>query len=260
MMRSSQKPSKRGRFSRRTARANPARKMTDPAADVVGGTVYTPVSNQITQIQRGPFPFADSYRVRLRYCDRVQLTTAGSVNTATGYTFRLSSLYDPDYTGAGHQPYMFDQLTPIYNKYIVEKVEYKVRFRQVASSPITSLWCGYSLLTDTNAAASAVGDTINEIRERSTALVSPLAAVNNAANFKTWQGAVVNRVLFGLTEAQYYGDQEDFGAAYNANPSRQCFLELFLVDPDSGSSTTVEADVEMVYHAKMYGYVAPSQS
>ncbi len=205
-------------------------------------------------------PFAENYRVRLRYCDRVQLTTTGSVNTAVGYTFRLGSLYDPDYTGAGHQPYMYDQLTGIYNKYIVEKVQYRVRFRQVAASPITSLWCGYSLLTDTNSAASAVGDTINEIRERSTALVSPLAAVNNAANFKTWSGSVVLRTLFGISEAQYYGDQEDFAAIYNANPTRQCFLELFLIDPDSGSSTTVEADIELVYHAKLFGYVAPAQS
>jgi hypothetical protein len=182
------------------------------------------------------------------------------VNTAVGYTFRLSSLYDPDYTGTGHQPYMYDQLTTVYNKYIVEKVEYKVRFRQISASPITSLWVGMSVLTDTNSAASAVGDTINEIRERSTALTAPIAAVNNAANFVKFAGSVVNRVAFSLTEAQYYGDQEDFGAVNNANPSRQLFLELFLVDPDSGSSTTLEADVEMVYHAKMYGYIAPSQS
>ncbi len=218
------------------------------------------MGNQVVQVQRGTMPFAENYRVRLRYCDRVQLTTAGSVNTATTYSFRLGSLFDPDYTGTGHQPYQYDQLTTVYNKYVVEKVDFRVRFRQVASSPITSLWCGYSLLTDTNANASANGDTLNEIRERSTALVAPLAAVNNKANFQTWSGSVVLRQLFGVTEMQYYGDQEDFAAIYNANPSRQCFLELCLMDPDSGSSTTVEADVELVYHAKMFGYVAPSQS
>ncbi len=205
-------------------------------------------------------PFAENYRVRLKYCDRVQLTTTGSVNVAVGYSFRLGSVYDPDYTGTGHQPYMYDQLTTIYKKYVVESVSYSVRFRQVAASPITSLWCGFSLLTDTNAAASAVGDTINEIRERSTALTAPLAAVNNAANFKTWKGNVVLRRLFGISEMQYYGDEDDFAAMYNANPSRQCFLELFLIDPDSGSSTTVEADVELTYHVKMFGFVAPGQS
>lgn len=246
----------RRKTTRRGARKAPkARRVSRP--QVSRGLA---LGNQVVQTQRGTMPFADNYRVRLKYCDRVQLTTTGSVNTAVGYTFRLGSLYDPDYSGAGHQPYMYDQLTGIYNKYIVEKVEYRVRFRQVAASPITSLWCGMSLLTDTNSAASAVGDTINEIRERSTALASPLAAVNNAANFKTWKGSVVLRKLFGISEAQYYGDQEDFAALYNANPSRQCFLELFLIDPDSGSSTTVEADVEMIYYAKMFGFVAPSQS
>ncbi len=216
--------------------------------------------NQVVQVQKGTMPFAENYRVRLKYCDKVQLTTTGSVNTAVAYTFRLGSLYDPDYTGTGHQPYMYDQLTTIYNKYIVEKVDYRVRFRQIASSPITSLWCGLSLLTDTNVAASASGDTLNEIRERSTALLAPLAAVNNAANFKTWSGSVVLRQLFGVSEMQYYGDQEDFAALNNANPTRQCFLELCLMDPDSGSSTTVEADIELIYHAKMFGFVAPAQS
>ncbi len=205
-------------------------------------------------------PFADNYRVRLKYCDKVQLTTTGSVNTAVVYSFRLGSLFDPDYTGTGHQPYMYDQLTAIYNKYIVEKVDYEVRFRQIASSPITSLWCGMSLITDTNVAASASGDTLNEIRERSTALVRPIAAVNNAANFVKFRGSVVLKNLYGLSDAQYYGDQEDFAALYNANPSRQCFLELCLLDPDSGSSTTVEADIQLIYHAKMFGFVAPAQS
>ncbi len=218
------------------------------------------MANQVVQVQRGLMPFADNYKVRLRYCDRPQLTTTGSVNTAVVYSFRLGSLFDPDYTGTGHQPYMYDQLTSVYNKYIVEEVEWHVRFRQIAASPLTTLWCGLSLITDTNVAASASGDTLNEIRERSTALTAPLAAVNNSSNFKSWRGKVSLRKLFGLSAAQYYGDQEDFAALYNANPSRQCFLELFLIDPDSGSSTTVEADVELVYHAKMFGFVAPAQS
>ncbi len=240
-MRSAPRPSKRLR--------GPPRRPLPPAQ-----------GNQVVQVQRGTMPFAENYKVRLRYCDRPQLTTTGSVNTAVGYTFRLGSLYDPDYTGTGHQPYMYDQLTTIYNKYIVEKVDYKVRFRQIAASPLTTLWCGMSLLTDTNSAASAVGDTLNEIRERSTALIRPLAAVNNAANFQIFEGSVLLRQLFGVSAAQYYGDQEDFAAINNANPSRQCYLELCLVDPDSGSSTTVEADVELVFHAKMFGFVAPAQS
>lgn len=205
-------------------------------------------------------PFPSDFRARLRYCQRFPISTSGTVNTAQVYSLRLSSLYDPDYTGTGHQPYQYDTLTSIYNKYIVEKVDFKIRVRQETSSPVSSLWTGISVITDTNVAASAQGDTLDEIRERSTALAKPIPTLSNSENYVEWKGSVVNHKAFGITPTQYYGDDPTFGAAYNANPTRQLFLELFLVDPAAGSSATVYADVELVFHAKFYGYVAPAQS
>jgi hypothetical protein len=34
--------------------------------------------------------------------------------------FRTTAVYDPDYTGTGHQPYGFDQHSRLYNHYIVD--------------------------------------------------------------------------------------------------------------------------------------------
>lgn len=56
--------------------------------------------------------------VSLRYCTTKILapTTAGlGVSTV----FRCDSVYDPDYTGTGHQPVYRDVYTSMYNKYIV---------------------------------------------------------------------------------------------------------------------------------------------
>lgn len=55
--------------------------------------------------------------VRLRYTDKVSLTTtAGVVGT---YAFRANSIFDPDYTGTGHQPLGHDQWAIFYNHYRV---------------------------------------------------------------------------------------------------------------------------------------------
>lgn len=58
-----------------------------------------------------------SWKTKLRYWSGGQtVTLAGG-----GYQRQLSgnSLYDPDITGAGHQPYGFDQLANMYNRYRV---------------------------------------------------------------------------------------------------------------------------------------------
>jgi hypothetical protein len=43
--------------------------------------------------------------------------------TSSSYTWRLNSLYDPDYTSTGKQPYMYDQYSAVYNRYRVIKTE-----------------------------------------------------------------------------------------------------------------------------------------
>lgn len=52
------------------------------------------------------------------------LTLSGSA--ITGYVFRANSLYDPDYTSVGGQPYMYDQLAAIYNRYRVYSMSFKL--------------------------------------------------------------------------------------------------------------------------------------
>ncbi len=57
--------------------------------------------------------------VRLKYVDQFTLnaTTASTDN----YLFRANSLYDPNYTGAGHQPFGYDQWTLFYSNWVVER-------------------------------------------------------------------------------------------------------------------------------------------
>jgi len=77
---------------------------------------------QMTTVNRGLQPFASRYITKMKYSDSIAL----SALNAYQYAFNLNSCFDPNATGLGHQPYGFDQLTPIYNRYRVISTKYVI--------------------------------------------------------------------------------------------------------------------------------------
>jgi len=72
----------------------------------------------IPRTARGWKPFGNTRIARLTYCDNFTLDPGA--NSTAGKLFRANGLYDPDATvGLGHQPYGFDQLMAVYNRYVV---------------------------------------------------------------------------------------------------------------------------------------------
>lgn len=59
---------------------------------------------------------AKSSVVKHRYADQVTMDPSTSM---TFHTFLANGMFDPDVTGAGHQPYLFDQYSQFYNHYTV---------------------------------------------------------------------------------------------------------------------------------------------
>jgi hypothetical protein len=68
--------------------------------------------------------FPAQQKVKLIYADKVTLT--GASGLIENYQFRLNSLYDPDLTSTGHQPFGFDQWALFYESYVVTKATYEV--------------------------------------------------------------------------------------------------------------------------------------
>ncbi len=70
--------------------------------------------------------------VTLKYIDYTYINPGlGSVGYAV---FRANSLYDPDFTGVGHQPLGFDQLAVLYNHYVVNSARIKVQVHSAAGA------------------------------------------------------------------------------------------------------------------------------
>lgn len=70
---------------------------------------------------------------KLSYCSSFTLTCAAS-SAMSQYRFRLNSIYDPDLTGTGTQPYMRDQIMPLYQYYLVYGCKINIQCTPVAVS------------------------------------------------------------------------------------------------------------------------------
>lgn len=79
-------------------------------------------------------PFSRQYATKLKYSTIVNIS--GTVLRSRDHVFRANQLYDPDFTGTGHQPRFFDQLAAIYRVYRV--MGSKIRVQYVPTTPATT--------------------------------------------------------------------------------------------------------------------------
>jgi len=79
--------------------------------------------NKIVKFPRTIVPFA-TYTT-LKYCEGA-INIDPAIVSSNAYVFRCNDLYDPNYTGTGHQPTGFDQLMALYNKFVVYASKIKV--------------------------------------------------------------------------------------------------------------------------------------
>jgi len=79
-----------------------------------------------------------SMRANLRYVEYVsQDLGAGVLGT---YAYRCNSLFDPNYTGTGHQPLGFDQLAALYAHYTVLKSRIRVTWYPQSQGTVPAVY------------------------------------------------------------------------------------------------------------------------
>lgn len=101
----------------------------------------------INRAQKKVIP--QSVNVKLKYADSFPVSSSAP----TLYNYRIGSLFDPDYTGVGHQPMGFDQWSAFYERYRVNAIKMRVTFVNGydTSSPsqplIGAIWPNYQRTT-----------------------------------------------------------------------------------------------------------------
>lgn len=203
-------------------------------------------------IQTARNPFGTQYMATLTYADSFNFNI-GALGTTNAYTFRLNSLFDPDLTGIGHQPYQLDQLSAIYKRYQVYGARVHLSFSD-PSGPTT--YVGYRVRSSSNTTVSA-GQIIGAIREMQSAKINHLS--ESGSERKDYSFYVDMAKVEGVSKATYQTDQADYSAAITANPVKSLFLDCIGVNPNL-AARTVQLNIKIVYNCRLTDYVAPAQS
>lgn len=191
----------------------------------------------------GLSPLPSKFVTKLKYAEAVTVTGVGMQN----YRWRMNSLFDPNYTGGGHQPYGFDQLCgapgiALYNRYRVFKVDYVLT---VAND-------NYNIHYATLPANVEV-PPINNVSEARENPRCQYAIQNPGGTLKKIRGSLSLPALTGLTRPQYAAG-ENYQALYNNSPVEHQVLSCFSqgMNDDVSVSMSHTFNILMVFHVEFF--------
>lgn len=189
-------------------------------------------------------PFGHQYWCKMHY--NMNLNLAASAGATNGFIFNANSIFDPEQTGVGHQPYFRDTLAAIYNAYVVTHCKMTVLATANTNCILTC--------RPTTSAAVPINGTLEAERPRCTKAY--LTATGNARKLTK---SISMHTLFGRTKSAIT-DEDDFRGVTGNNPSQRGYLAISITNPDTTSTCDIYGTVTMEFTVKWMNLKLLSQS
>lgn len=166
--------------------------------------------------------------VKMKYAE----TFTTNVSNAYNYNYNLNSIFDPNRTGVGHQPYGHDQLATLYNRYRVISCSYvinaysggyPVRFGALPANEVKTV--------------GTVAELIENPRAQYRIQIP-------SGNTQFLTGKVYLPALMGRTKTQYMADDR-YQAIFGASPAELAILNMSaLTMTDVGTDVNFQITLE----------------
>lgn len=198
-----------------------------------------------------PAPISDAMYMKMKYCDSIRLTSAA---TPVYHIFNVNSLFDPDYSATGHQPFGYDQwmgtsfTTGWYNKYRVSGVSYKITFNNLSTAYLMS--CAVVGKINTT-----VSTDMNTIFEKPRSQCRTMGYGSGSAARAFMRGYFSAAQLLGVTAEEYRTDDK-YAGDVTSSPLISPYLHLYIFEPSVGvAGLGIDIQVELTYHTYVYSRV-----
>jgi hypothetical protein len=191
-------------------------------------------------------PFPPTMSKILKYCDNFILdsgATSGLVGAEN--QFRMNSLYDPDLTNVGHQPYNFDQLTPIYNRYRVNRIDIKLEFTDPSAD---GLFLFVKYRSSSAASSALAGSSMIYMEEQPSVWCKPIN--NTGSQVVVFNNSVPIAAIEGISQAQLIAN-DGYQAVVTASPSKVPLFD-FAVGHGSANNVTCTVKMTLLFHATFF--------
>jgi hypothetical protein len=211
---------------------------------------YRLQSRGYTEKARPSWQFLSPHQyLTFKYSDFQSFSLATLVGTQQLY--RMNSLFDPDKTGVGHQPYGYDQLTPLYLRYRVLRFKYKVTFATSSSDY-------YALVIPVNGSLQSAITNATTFNQAAESPRGRSTIISSATRSIIMTGNVSLNALNGVTRMEYLTDDR-FQAANSTNPTEVIDLAIGWFNP-SGGSITINFGVELQYETDLHDPILVAES
>lgn len=196
-----------------------------------------PRASKMTYLKlRHPSAMPDQLWVKLKYVD--QFSPNGLLNVDTN-TYALNSCFDPDVTGAGHQPLGFDQWSGFYSNYEVKASRINCQMLDDSGAVIRQLIVYPSI----SSSATTIQSTAREQpyakhRFTTSSATSQIAFVSNYMTVKKLEGRSTNSV--------------NFSAAVDSNPATLRYWHCTVGSLTGIPLGSIFIDVKITYYVMFF--------
>lgn len=207
---------------------------------------------------KNPIGFPKEQLVTMRYCDNFLLNPTNG-GACVEYGFRANSIFDPDFTGVGHQPIGHDQWQTFYSTYVVVGSIITIRvLHDETAENATANACVGVLLNDTGTLPTTVKTTIQEQGLGSWRVLQGMQQGNTVKLTQKFS----SKKFFNITNIK--DNMDRVGAAFGANPpaTGDAFYVVWAATTINGgnASAGVEFSVQIDYSVLLSDPIALAQS
>lgn len=192
--------------------------------------------NVVVNVSKALTPIPQRYITKMKYSEVITTDVNGQ------FQLNLNSLWDPNRSGVGHQPYGFDPLANLYNRYRV-------------------ISCGWRLQNIINTASN--GRVLCAMPSNDTGITFPSLdhwkenprckwiTVVPGANNGTLTGKTYLPALIGRTKTAYMAD-DSYQATISSSPSENAILYVYLSDHLGNALPSTSVHVLLEYTAEFF--------
>lgn len=183
-------------------------------------------------VNRALHPIPQRFITKQKYSDTFAISAL-----VPSYVFNLNSTFDPNRTGAGHQPYGRDTLADLYNRYRVISCSFVIN--GYADNNAIRIAC---IATNELPSLTSVSDLCERPRAR-------FIVQNPGGNTQYLKGSISIASLVGRTKAQYMADDR-YQADVAANPAELALLQIAaggMNDSTAAATLTITLEYTVEY-------------
>ncbi len=200
-------------------------------------------------------PFPPIMYTKQTYSDLDTYTTGAGGILGVEQIFSMNDMFDPDFTGVGHQPYGRDQMALLYNRYKVTKITVNVIF----SDPSADGLFVVIMQSPPSQSVTLTGKNLGDASEKPNTIIKYL---NDSGSQIVNMGKQTYPMykLAQVTPLQYKANLEDFAALTGVSPAKRPFLRIAIGSVRGTAGTTCLGMVRLIYHVQWYDRVSLGQS